>query len=429
MRREILRSFRRSVLVPTVFGWVLASTQVVAQSGPDFRVFGRLVDGATLAAISNVEVQLYYVPLASTTNDQTILIATNTDVNGNYEFDGLPGELEGQARVLQLPTGYSTPMKETIRLSALNPTNQVTFRAGPPAALTGSVVIASGTAAFTNFTIEVNATEVDVAADGSFVIPELPVSQQTARLIYQVGYYFDERVISLPAMTAGQTNTMQILWHQPMQNLTATGILRDVNGNVLAGALVQFFGQTTGVFAGMQTGVNGNYAINDLPADCYMVRAFVDRWGIEQRALLPSDSILCVGSGGGDSVGDGIPDWWRQWYFGSATTTNGFSCASCDRDGDGVSNLLEYQRGTDPTNSASVNLTLYADSAVGSNTYDGYRPAVMGGHGPKLNIQSAIAAAISGDSVQIAAGTYSETMLDPQSKTITIEPVGTVTIP
>ena len=55
-----------------------------------------------------------------------------------------------------------------------------------------------------------------------------------------------------------------------------------------------------------------------------------------------------------DSVGDGIPDWWRQLYFGgSGTTTNSASCATCDPDGDGFNNLQEYLAGTDPTNAAS----------------------------------------------------------------------------
>ena len=39
----------------------------------------------------------------------------------------------------------------------------------------------------------------------------------------------------------------------------------------------------------------------------------------------------------GDTVGDGIPDWWRSQYFGGAgTTTNAASCASCDPDHDGA---------------------------------------------------------------------------------------------
>lgn len=59
-------------------------------------------------------------------------------------------------------------------------------------------------------------------------------------------------------------------------------------------------------------------------------------------------------SGNADSSGDGIPDSWRLQYFGSGTATNSRSCAACDPDGDGVSNLAEYLAGTNPTNSASA---------------------------------------------------------------------------
>jgi hypothetical protein len=54
----------------------------------------------------------------------------------------------------------------------------------------------------------------------------------------------------------------------------------------------------------------------------------------------------------GDSIGDGIPDWWRQYYFGSGTTTNSFTCASCSYIGDGVSNKEKYLEGRDPTKAA-----------------------------------------------------------------------------
>jgi len=64
-----------------------------------------------------------------------------------------------------------------------------------------------------------------------------------------------------------------------------------------------------------------------------------------QGQVTVCDTDLC----GSDSIGDGILDWWRQKYFGSPNSTNSMSCASCDPDGDGISNLQEYQLGTDPT--------------------------------------------------------------------------------
>lgn len=47
-----------------------------------------------------------------------------------------------------------------------------------------------------------------------------------------------------------------------------------------------------------------------------------------------------------DSVGDGIPDWWRLLYFEDNPSEG---TAGEDPDHDGFTNLEEYQRGTDPT--------------------------------------------------------------------------------
>ncbi len=54
------------------------------------------------------------------------------------------------------------------------------------------------------------------------------------------------------------------------------------------------------------------------------------------------------------SFGDGIPDSWRQQFFGTSATTNNRSCAICDADGTGQINLFKYIAGLDPTNPASV---------------------------------------------------------------------------
>ena len=64
--------------------------------------------------------------------------------------------------------------------------------------------------------------------------------------------------------------------------------------------------------------------------------------------------LLTSGIGSGDSVGDGIPDAWRAAYFGGeGKTTNMSSCAACDFDMDGMSNLEEFLAGTNPTNNRS----------------------------------------------------------------------------
>ncbi|MBM3860790.1 MAG: DUF11 domain-containing protein [Verrucomicrobia bacterium] len=56
-----------------------------------------------------------------------------------------------------------------------------------------------------------------------------------------------------------------------------------------------------------------------------------------------------------DSVGDGIPNWWRQLYFGGfGTRTNALSAATADPDKDGFSNLQEFLAGTHPRNAASA---------------------------------------------------------------------------
>ena len=54
-----------------------------------------------------------------------------------------------------------------------------------------------------------------------------------------------------------------------------------------------------------------------------------------------------------DSIGDGIPNWWRQQFFGSGWTTNDSSCATCDASGTGQNNLFKYVAGLDPLDLAS----------------------------------------------------------------------------
>jgi hypothetical protein len=80
-----------------------------------------------------------------------------------------------------------------------------------------------------------------------------------------------------------------------------------------------------------------------------------------------------------DSVGDGIPDWWRQAYFGSATPSNSQDCAICDFDGTGQNNLFKYVAGLNPTNPASV-FVLTVAPVAGQRTQKAltYNPILIG---------------------------------------------------
>ncbi len=61
-----------------------------------------------------------------------------------------------------------------------------------------------------------------------------------------------------------------------------------------------------------------------------------------------------------DSVGDGIPNWWRESYFGYSSYTDYTSCAACDVYGTGQDNYFKLVAGlnpTDPTQIFTVQIT------------------------------------------------------------------------
>jgi len=99
-----------------------------------------------------------------------------------------------------------------------------------------------------------------------------------------------------------------------------------------------------------------------------------------------------------------------------------------DSDGDGLTNLREYQRDTDPQDPASVNCILYVDSDVGSSSYDGCSQEVLSsGRGPKATVQQALDLAVSGDVIELrGSASFGDTVLSPGAKSVVLRPVGAV---
>jgi hypothetical protein len=185
-----------------------------------------------------------------------------------------------------------------------------------------------------------------------------------------IGYFchmltpFDETGLLHDAtmLSAVKALNLQIQSLAPVLNSTTITNLVTVtstNAAVPIDILVKQSGSSTYVFAAaMRDGITtGTFtfpfgAIANVLGEGRQIAisngTFSDSFATNAVHLYQIDSI-------GDSVGDGIPDWWRQQYFGgTGTNTNSVSCATCDADGTGQNNRFKYLAGLNPTNPASV---------------------------------------------------------------------------
>ncbi|MHB8519340.1 MAG: LamG-like jellyroll fold domain-containing protein [Limisphaerales bacterium] len=105
----------------------------------------------------------------------------------------------------------------------------------------------------------------------------------------------------------------------------------------------------------------------------------MDEISLYNRALTAQEihAIYATGTAGkcpaGSTIGDGIPDSWRQKYFGTNFVNDPRAAATADPDGDGANNYQEFLAGTDPLDANSVPSVLLVSTYAGSTS--GYRDA------------------------------------------------------
>jgi hypothetical protein len=124
------------------------------------------------------------------------------------------------------------------------------------------------------------------------------------------------------------------------------------------------------------------------PADVYYVSPAAVEAVVDGYYLGASNTTM-VALYAPDSIGDGIPDWWRNLYFGAATPTNSSDCATCDFDGTGQNNFFKFVAGLNPTNPSSV-FVLSIAPVAGQPTEKAlaYNPILVG-YGQTYTVQYA----------------------------------------
>ncbi len=160
----------------------------------------------------------------------------------------------------------------------------------------------------------------------------------------------------LQSAVGGTNNNVVLAWQPAVDNFSTSIVYRIYRGTSVYNCFDIPMCSTSDVFSTLIATVTNvttftvtgmsNYQLR-----CYGVRAvdssgFVDGNTVMQYAAPRQSGVDCYQV---DSDGDGMPDWWEFIHFGSITG----GVAGADPDADGLTNLQEFQLGTDPNNADS----------------------------------------------------------------------------
>ena len=161
--------------------------------------------------------------------------------------------------------------------------------------------------------------------------------------------------LAAPVVTALSQSRIAVSWAELAgYDVTTYGLY--VDGAVTPVAVASNYFVITGLGAGSSHTVRLDYLLRDGRRPSPSPAASANTWGE-------------------DANFDGLPDDWQARYWGSDPAK--WPSASEDSDGDGVSNLMEFLAGTDPTSARSVLRTRVADSGQGWRVHWDAKPGFI----------------------------------------------------
>jgi hypothetical protein len=175
-------------------------------------------------------------------------------------------------------------------------------------------------------------------------------------------------------LKTGTTVNFQVRSAATGQWATSAGVTAPSNvwthvAGVYDGSTLQIYQNGVAVgdpvtITGLVAACSGNLTMAHLPNSG---RYFTGQLGdvrVYSRALSRNEVAALYNT---DTVGDGIPNWWRYEYFGSGTSTDVNSCATCNPSGDQIDNLQKYDYGLNPVSTDTVDVLVNNGSTWATN--------------------------------------------------------------
>ncbi|HMO03026.1 MAG TPA: S8 family serine peptidase [Kiritimatiellia bacterium] len=160
----------------------------------------------------------------------------------------------------------------------------------------------------------------------------------------------------LQSAVGGTNNNVVLAWQPAIDNFSTSIVYRIYRGTSVYNCFDIPMCSTSDVFGNLIATVTNVTSftvtgMSNYQLRCYAVRAvdasgFADANTVMQYAAPKQSGVECDQV---DSDGDGMPDWWEFIHFGSITG----AAPGADPDADGLTNLQEFQIGTDPLNADS----------------------------------------------------------------------------